>query len=131
MPKLTTADLVNSIAQLGTQRYYDYPTGNTRIKITEITRPGGPIRFVRSSSRKPEVEPTPGSISTNKLVTAAAAFSKKPNYPIHFDRLFSGSGNDRAALEALLAHTPHFFICYPPKTNLYTNKTENTLKHIM
>lgn len=64
-------------------------------------------------------------------MTAANVFSTRPNYPIHFDRLFSAGGNSRSALETLLIHTPHFFICYPQRINPYTSETDDSLKHIM
>ncbi len=129
--KLTTSDLVNSIAQLGIQKAYDYYKGKTRIRVTEITKPEGPIRFVRWDSKASPTNAKTGGISVNQLATASYVFSRKPNYPIHFDRLFSAGGNSRAALETLLAHTPHFFICYPQRTNSYTGETEKRLKHIM
>jgi len=50
---------------------------------------------------------------------------------VQFDRLFSGGGNSRSALETLLSYTPNFFICYPPRTNTYTGKMSSNLKHIM
>jgi type II restriction enzyme len=131
MIKLKATDLVNSIAQLGTQRVYDYYKGNTQIRLTGIAGPEGPIKFVRWDSQKSEANASPGSISINQLATAASVFSRRANYPIHFDRLFSGSGNSRAAFETLLAHTPHFFICYPERTNPYTGNIEKKLKHIM
>jgi type II restriction enzyme len=131
MPKLKTIDIVNSIAQLGTQRVCDYPSGKAKIKLKEIKGPEGPIKFARWGSRESEANAKEGRISTNKIATAAAVFSRRPNYPIHFDRLFSGGGNERSALEALLAHTPHFFICSPQRTNPYTGNMEKELKHIM
>lgn len=131
MAKLGSADLVNFISQLGTQRGYNYYAGSTRIRITDIVRPEGPIRFVRWDRQKSETTASSGSISINQLATAASVFSSRPDYPIHFDRLFSASGNSRAALETLLAHTPHFFICYPQRTHPYTGNTERTLKHII
>ena len=130
MLKLRTSDLVTLIAQLG-QNTYEYYKGKTRIKVIDVIKPEGPIKFVRWDSGKGEAQGSEGSISTNMLATAAFVFSSKPNYPIHFDRLFSGSGNSRAAFETLLAHTPHFFICYPQRAHPYTGKTERKLKHIM
>jgi type II restriction enzyme len=131
MPSLTVTDLVDSIAQLGTQRDYTYPSGNARIKILEIKMPEGPIKFCRWVNRGTRATSRVGSISINQLETATSAFSKRPNYPIHFDRLFSAGGNSRSALEALLAYTPHFFICYPQKMNAYTGEQAGKQKHIM
>ena len=128
---LSVSDIVDEIAELGTQKAYFYYSGKTKIRITEITEPEGPIRFVRWESQQLESKATPGGISNNQLGVIASVFSRRPNFPIHFDRLFSGGGNSRSALETLLACTPHFFICYPQKTNPYTGNTENNLKHLM
>ncbi|HEX8473089.1 MAG TPA: hypothetical protein VF666_03585 [Pyrinomonadaceae bacterium] len=132
MPKLKTADLVNSIAQLGTQKVYDYPSGKGKFRITEAVTPEGPIKFKRWKSGQTEANASLDRISTNQLATVAFVFSKRLNYPIHFDRLFSGGGNTRSVLEAMLAYTPHFFICNPQRINPYTGNTENKrLKHLM
>ncbi len=129
--KLTAADLVNAIAQLGTQNSYEYYKGRTNIRITDIKKPEGPISFVRWDSRASAATASKGRVSTNQLATVAYVFSRRPNYPIHFDRLFSGGGNSRAALETLLGLTPHFFICYPQRVHSYTGEIEQNLKHIM
>jgi type II restriction enzyme len=131
MPKLKTSDIVKAINKLTKNKAYKYYTGNTFIKITEIIEPEGPISFLRWRNNETEADAKSGSVSINQLATAAAVFSNKPNHPINFDRLFSASGNSRAAFESLLAHTPHFFICYPERTNIYTGETESRIKHIL
>jgi type II restriction enzyme len=131
MATLKTADLINLIEKLGTEKSYLYFSKATRLRITEIHKPEGPIRFKRWSNNESEKTAKSGGISTNQLAIVSTVFSGKPNYPIHFDRLFSAGGNSRAALETLLAYTPNFFICYPQKTNPYTGKSEAKLKHIM
>jgi type II restriction enzyme len=131
MNKLKTSDLVKAIAQLGMSKDYAYYSGSTRIKIKDITGPEGPIKFIRWKSQESEFSGSRGGISTNQLTTVASVFSGKPNYPIHFDRLFSGGGNSRSALETLLLHTPNFFVCYPERINPYTGGSEEKLKHIM
>lgn len=131
MPRLRVSDIVEWINRLGTTRAYNYYSGNTRIRLTEVNLPEGPIRFLRWGVGGSEDIAREGGISENQLATVASVFSRKPNYPIHFDRLFSGGGNSRSALETLLALTPQFFICYPQKTNLYNGNIDNRLKHIM
>lgn len=128
---LKAADIVGMIADLSTQRAYYYYRRREKLRITEITGPEGPIKFLRWNSNQSESQASPGGISTNQLAIVASVFSRRPNYPIHFDRLFSGGGNSRSALETMLACTPNFFICYPEKTNPYTGTTENRLKHII
>jgi type II restriction enzyme len=129
--KITLEHLVDFIESLGTSQYYNYYTGGTKFRIVEIVKPRGPIKFMRWNNDEREGDRKLGSISTHQLEVASAVFSKRPNYPIHFDRLYSGSGNTRAALESMLALTPQFFICYPLKTNPYTGASEKKLKHIM
>ncbi len=131
MRGITVNDIVDWIERLGNDKTYSYYTKSTIIRIIDINKPEGPIKFRRWSKGKAESTASDGAISENQLATAASVFSRKPNYPIHFDRLFSAGGNSRSALETLLALTPNFFICYPAKTNLYNGKVEERLKHIM
>jgi len=126
--QLSAADLVNQIVQLGSDRIYDYVSGKNQIRIVDIQKPNGPIHFIRQDREGKE---KPDNITVAKLVKAALAFSRKPNYPLHFDRLFSAGGNDRSALETLLAYTPHFFMCYPKRVDSYTGEIRQDLKHIM
>lgn len=131
MQKLKASDLVDLIAQLGTQTVYDYHVRTTRLRIINVTRPEGPIIFKRWDRSEPEANATQGRISANQLTTAAAAFANRPNHPIHFDTLYRGGGNSRSVLETLLAYTPHFFICCPQRTDFYTGAIRSRLKHIM
>ena len=131
MPGLKISTIVDSINNLGTDRILTYYTGNTKLRLTEITLPEGPIRFKRWNSTETENSASVGGISTNQLGTVSSVFSRRPNYPIQFDRLFSGGGNSRSALETVLAHTENFFICYPQKANPYNGKIESNLKHLM
>lgn len=71
MSKLKAADPANSIGQLEPQRVYDYYKRKTKIRITGITKPEGPIKFVRWDSQKSEMDATPSSISINQLATAS------------------------------------------------------------
>jgi len=128
MERLSAADLVKEIGRLDTDRVYEYPSGRGSLRITEIRLPEGPISFTRMDVKG---KASTGGISTSQLTRAALAFSNRPNYPIHFDRLFSAGGNSRSALEALLAYTPHFFICFPARTDTYTGEVQRDQKHIM
>ncbi len=131
MPELKTADVINAIAKLDLTKSYDYFKKKTKIKILEIIKPEGPIKFIRWNNSSGENSGSTGSISTNQLGTVASVFSNKPDYPIHMDRLFSAGGNSRSALETLLAYTKNFYLCYPQRTNPYTGQIENKQKHIM
>jgi type II restriction enzyme len=132
MSKLRSSDIVKAIASLGTKTVYEYYTGKTKIKIVDVLTIEGPISFIRWDSKKETIaDAAKGNLTKNQIATVASVFSGMPCYPIHLDRLFSGSGNSRAALESLLAYTPNFFICYPQKTNPYTGESEKKLKHLM
>ncbi len=131
MQKLSAADLIREIAKLDTSRVYDYASGRSKLRILDITKPEGPIKFISWDGHKTEADGRDGGVSTQQLVKAALAFSNRPNFPIHFDRLFSAGGNSRSAFETLLAYTPHFFICYPERVDTYTGETLSNLKHIM
>ena len=98
MSKLRTSDLVNAIAQFGTQRVYNYPSGSAKFKIVEVTKPEGSIKFLRWNSNDSEQKGSIARISTNQLATIAFVFSNRPNYPIHLDRFFSAGGNSRSAI---------------------------------
>jgi hypothetical protein len=90
MNQLTSVDLVNAIRALGTRRTYDYYTGNTKIRIINIEGIEGPIKFQRWNKNSDITTASRGSLTVNQLSTVASVFSRRPNYPIHFDRLFSG-----------------------------------------
>ncbi len=128
MPKLTITDLLNEIDALGMERIYDYFSGLSKLQITRIQKPEGPISFNRWNN---QLESGIGSISTAQLARIATICSNKPNYPLHVDRLFSAGGNSRSALETLLAYTPHFFMCFPVRFDSYTGEMLQNLKHIM
>ncbi len=59
----------------------------------------------------------------------------RPNYPVNVDRIFGASYNTRSALEALLAHTPQFYYCYPGRTESYSissiKQTKKGHKHLL
>lgn len=137
MYKLSGADLVKEIAKLPTDRSYQYVSEKRRnrsanerkqIRIANITYPEGPIRFIRKDNQGRDREAT---ITTGMITKMALACATKPNYPLHIDRLFSAGGNTRSAFEALLAYTPHFFICYPSRIDSYTGEILHNLKHFM
>jgi type II restriction enzyme len=51
------------------------------------------------------------------------ANSLKPNQPVNVDRILGASYNTRSVLEALLAHTPQFYYCYPGRIESINAKT--------
>lgn len=111
---VTATNLINALGMLPRNRFFDYPTlaTKTKVSISAITVPGGPIRIKRyqPGNTTPETA-TSSTISHSMLVRVAAAI--KEGLPINMDRVLGASYNMRSSLEALLAHTPEFHICYP------------------
>ncbi len=115
MRKLTASNLVHYINQLDRHITFNYvnPTTKGVIKIERITLPEGPIRIKRWDPSKGEVEgkKKTESISSELIWRVANAFL--PDTPINLERVLGASYNTRSVFEALLAHTPEFYFCYP------------------
>lgn len=133
--KITAYNLVQAISCLPKNREYNYVNSNTpgRIRIMDISMPAGPITIRRwnpnnggtYNAAKDE------SISSEMIWRVANALSE--NEPINVDRLFAGSYNTRSVLEALIAHTPEFYYCYPGRIMSKDGKTsiEHGHKHLI
>lgn len=117
---VTVQNLVHSISQLNRNIDYNYASDKTRtrVRIHDVAMPNGPITIKRYNPTKGQrlVDAAPETISTNMLARLAAAISERT--PINVDRLFGGSYNTRSALEALVANTPNFWICYPGRLEM-------------
>jgi len=115
MPNLTAENLVAFIRQLPRNRDYNYinPATKGLIRIVDIQMPEGPIYFKRWDPSKGETaeHAEKSTISTQAIWRYANAFSE--NMPVHVDRVFGASYNNRSVLESLVAHTPQFYYCYP------------------
>lgn len=115
MQKLSASNIVAFINQLDKRLTYNYINPKTKgvIKIEGVDMPEGPIRIKRwnPSSGETEVDQKIESISSEMIWRVANAFN--PNQPINFDRVLGASYNTRSVFEALLAHTPEFYFCYP------------------
>lgn len=113
--KLTASNIVSAINRLDRDSVYNYIYTGTKdvIKIHSIQMPEGPIKIKRWNPDKGETEITSkvDPISSEMIWRIANAFV--PERPINFDRVLGGSYNTRSALEALMAHTPEFYYCYP------------------
>lgn len=113
--KLTAYNLVHAVNKLPKNRNYNYIYSGTSglIHIERVEEPAGPIYIRRWDPNKNETyqgavdEP----ISVGLIWRIANAFSE--GEPINFDRVLGGSYNLRSVFEALLAHTPEFYYCYP------------------
>ncbi|MEM8638858.1 MAG: restriction endonuclease [Cyanobacteria bacterium P01_G01_bin.54] len=136
MQKTTIANLVKEIHRLPRNKWYEYvPNAKKKknenlIEIVSITLPEGPIRFKRHNRNKTANDKIQ-SISTRMIGRIANAF--KPDYPINLDRLLGASYNTRSVFEALLAHTPQFYYCYPGRIDFIGEATtiEHGHKHLI
>jgi type II restriction enzyme len=132
---LTATDLVQAISSLSKNVSYNYvnPKTRTKIKVEEIVRPEGPIYIRRYDPSKGEgpSQGTRQSISVEMLWRVANAMSSKQ--PVSIDRVLGASYNTRSALEALLAHTPQFYYCYPGRIEMIRSSSEikRGHKHLM
>jgi len=115
MQKLTASNIVSYIDHLDKNTAYSYINSKNKgqIRVTSVDHPEGPIRIKRWIPGKGETYSTAKeeSISIEMIWRVANAFSI--GKPINFDRVLGGSYNTRSVLEALLAHTPQFYFCYP------------------
>ena len=131
--KITASNLVSAINRLSRDQAFDYISlrTSTKIQITGITLPEGPIRFKRWNPHQQNGAVKEFTISTHMLWRVANAI--RPGCPINIDRILGASYNTRSALECMLAHTPEFFFCYPGRiedTNS-TSEVKHGHKHLL
>jgi type II restriction enzyme len=115
--KLTAENLVSEIGLLskGVGHGYVLSRNKGRIEVVRIDGPEGPIVFKRYSPAKGKTSKTAkeGTISVEMIWRVANALSS--GQPVNLDRILGGSYNTRSVLEALLAKTPEFYMCYPKR----------------
>lgn len=115
MQRITAYNIVHAINSLPKNRNYNYVNSRTPglIRIVDVVMPAGPVIFRRWNPNKGQsfLLATNESISSEMIWRLANAVSE--NEPINVDRIFAGSYNTRSVLEALIAHTPEFYFCYP------------------
>lgn len=115
MARITAYNLVRAISHLPQNRDYNYVNPRTagRIRIMRVEEPAGPIIIKRWDPTKGQtaLSAKEESISSEMIWRLANAISE--NDPLNVDRAFAGSYNTRSVLEALIAHTPEFYFCYP------------------
>lgn len=133
--QVTASNLVKAISSLPKNRWFEYPTVSTKTKIKVGVCEGseGPISFLRYDPSKggtPD-KATKATISTNMLWRVAQAIQE--GLPINLDRVLGASYNMRSALEAFLAHTPEYYICYPGRieVNASSSQVKKGHKHLI
>jgi type II restriction enzyme len=112
---LTPEDLVREIGGLRREVNYGYidPKQHGFIKIIDVRTPSGPIYFKRVNSRKGETLATKKAETISSGLLNRVARSISVGIPLSIDRAVGASYNARSVLEALLAYTPMFYVCYP------------------
>lgn len=113
--RVTAANIVCAISQLPRDRVYNYISNQNSavISIVDVVRPEGPITIRRYNPAKGQTFDTARDESISSQMIWRIANAIRQNEPINFDRILGASYNTRSALEALLAHTPQFYFCYP------------------
>jgi len=115
MRKLSASNIAAFINQLDKDVVYHYINPKTKavIRIDGVNLPEGPIRIKRWNPSKGETEQSAKVESISKELIWRVANAFVPNRPLSIDRVLGASYNTRSVLEALLAHTPEFYFCYP------------------
>lgn len=133
--KLTAEDIVRAINNLPKNRSYHYvhEATQTILEIVNIKLPEGPIfirRYNPSKGETPQLAKEE-SISPQMIWRVANAFI--PDQPLNIDRILGASYNTRSALEALMAHTPQFYMCYPGRVEIIdlSEKIKKGHKHLL
>lgn len=113
--RVTASDIISAISRLQRDRVFHYINPRTpgHIYLVRTDGPEGPIVIKRFNPTEGETlqDAKEESISTQMIWRVANAF--RENQPISIDRVLGASYNTRSVLEALLAHTPQFYFCYP------------------
>jgi len=111
--KYTVANLVNAIDKLPKNVWFDYPTKSTatQVQIVSVKLPEGPIKLERKTFKNGKHSLKKESCSKGMLSRFANAVTE--GVPLNLDRVLGASYNTRSSLEALLVHTPQFYLCYP------------------
>lgn len=124
--RMAPESLVQAIRELSRDREYIYvdPRNKGRIRIIDIQGSRGPITIKRYKPSKGEdaTNVEAETISANLILRIANAISEE--LPLNLDRVLGASYNTRSVLEALLAHTPQFFVCRPGRIQVYESSTE-------
>lgn len=115
MSQYTAYNLVKDIDMLPKNRDYNYIVRSNHglIHIENISLPAGPIYIKRWNPSKGESRFGARVETISQEMIWRVANAVREGDPLNFDRVLGGSYNTRSVLEALLAHTPRFYFCYP------------------
>ena len=115
MSQYTAYNLVRDIDMLPRNRDYNYISRSNHgfIHIENVELPAGPIYIKRWNPVNGKSRNSVEAETISQEMIWRIANAVKEGDPINFDRVLGGSYNTRSVLEALLAHTPRFYYCYP------------------
>lgn len=115
MNALTASNLIKAISSLPRNTEFEYTSNRTkgRIRLVSVTLPEGPITFKRYNPSKGETAKSAETETISSQMIWRVANAASAGQPINLDRILGGSYNTRSVLEALIAHTPQFSMCYP------------------
>ena len=103
----TLEQFISDIQGLGTDVVYPYASlsgsSSSSCRLVSINAVTGAIQYSRNGSTRSE---NISSQMVQKLVSALGT-----RQAVEVNSLYGGSGNFRSALEALVVHTPHVFLC--------------------
>ena len=126
---VTATNIISAINRLSRSVYFDYPNTrtSTKVRVVSVELPVGPIKIERTMTKQDSsgnivVRREEDGISTSMIQRYAHAFSE--GIPVNIDRVLGASYNTRSALEALLAHTPQFYLCYPKRIEMLESSSE-------
>ena len=124
--RVTASDIVSAIGRLPRDRSYHYVNPRTpgHIHFVRADGPEGPLvikRFNPDAGETPE-DASETTISSQMIWRIANAF--RENQPINVERILGASYNTRSVLEALIAHTPQFYFCYPGRIEDINGKSK-------
>lgn len=89
------------------------PKNKGQIQVENAILPEGPIWIKRFNPSKGESPHRKRATTISSQMIWRLANAIQPYQPINIDRVLGASYNTRSVLEALLAHTPQFYYCYP------------------
>jgi type II restriction enzyme len=122
---MTPEMLVRSLAELRRDREYSFVSGSNggRIQIVEVCMPHGPIVIKRFQPSQGGSAAAAKSVSISVTMIRRVANAMAVGVPMNIDRVLGASYNTRSVLEALLAHTPQFYVCRPGRIEVGESST--------
>mgnify|MGYP001199835493 CR=1 FL=1 len=104
---------------------YVNSSNQTELIVKDIVLPYGPITYIRRKKgqhwRSCKIE------TISEAIVRRVAAQIEPEKAFSIDAILNGTGNNRSVFEAIIAHTPQFYICHPGK---HLNGVTDQRKHL-